>query len=104
MADRGEECGEYLNARVNSEVGASGASSEADELLASFTSEMVDSDGCKLSMTAESGGGFRVRAPQELVREILEERVLAAIMSTARAGHSCLLVPRQLRGLRFSGS
>ena len=79
VADRGEECGEYLNARVNSEVGASGASSEADELLASFTSEMVDSDGCKLSMTAESGGGFRVRAPQELVRELLEERVLAAM-------------------------
>ena len=31
---RGEECDEYLNARVNSEVGESGASSEADELLA----------------------------------------------------------------------
>ena len=65
VAARGEECSEYLNARVNNEVQEDGASSEAKALI----------EECDASMSDEAGGGFRVRLPEEEIREILEEKV-----------------------------
>eukprot|EP00520_Triparma_pacifica_P004505 CAMPEP_0118638350 /NCGR_PEP_ID=MMETSP0785-20121206/3633_1 /TAXON_ID=91992 /ORGANISM="Bolidomonas pacifica, Strain CCMP 1866" /LENGTH=261 /DNA_ID=CAMNT_0006529585 /DNA_START=264 /DNA_END=1049 /DNA_ORIENTATION=- len=65
VAATGQECEEYLNARVNNEVSSSGTSEEAKQLI----------DECKIEMSDDAGGGFRVRLGEDLIKDMLEERV-----------------------------
>jgi len=70
VAETGEECEEYLNARVNEEVNEKGVSSEASELI----TEHMD-DFCSIKMTSSAGGGYRVRLNESDIKSMLEDKV-----------------------------
>ena len=70
-AEEGNECEEYLNARVNGEVKTKGSSDEALNLISALD------DQSSISLIDSSNkGGFRVRASEEFINNLLCERVL----------------------------
>mmetsp|Transcript_23989 Transcript_23989/g.45146 ORF Transcript_23989/g.45146 Transcript_23989/m.45146 type:complete len:301 (-) Transcript_23989:44-946(-) len=70
VALTGQECEEYLNARVNEEISEKGVSLEASELI----SEHMD-DSCAIDINESAGGGYRVRLGEDDIRDALEEKV-----------------------------
>lgn len=71
IAATGNECEEYLNARVNTEIADVGVSNEASDLIGSMDDE------CAVSLIDSSaGGGFRVRANEKNIENLLSERLL----------------------------
>eukprot|EP00594_Rhizosolenia_setigera_P018684 CAMPEP_0178960498 /NCGR_PEP_ID=MMETSP0789-20121207/13001_1 /TAXON_ID=3005 /ORGANISM="Rhizosolenia setigera, Strain CCMP 1694" /LENGTH=340 /DNA_ID=CAMNT_0020643861 /DNA_START=44 /DNA_END=1066 /DNA_ORIENTATION=+ len=68
-----EECDEYLNARVNSEVEETGSSQEGQDLLGEFD---LDEKGL---LSASDRGGFRIRLDENFVKGMLRDRLLTLL-------------------------
>lgn len=72
-----DECTEYLNARVNLEVDASGTSDEGRTLIDEFDLE-------ETTLAAHHRGGFRIRLDPSFVTGMLQERLLSVLTMPRR--------------------
>lgn len=73
-----EECGEYLNARVNQEVEEKGASEEGAALINEFD---LDSS----SLNAQHKGGFRIRLSQDIIHQFVKQPLLDILGMSGRS-------------------